>query len=404
MLAFYDKATTSFRAINPRWVQHIVGWKGAIGRRHGKLSSLVPSPYALVDALERWRLAAGGARIARAIALVQYVALLAKRRQRREIVPFAVAVGRPLALSPADIVVSTGSDWNLKDAATVAILKKRFGFRYVVMCYDIIPLLFPQYFMPDDARAFRNYWNEMFSLADKILVNSHRVASDIVAYCDRNGLSLAEFCLVRLGFDASLATTKALLPADLQPGRYIIFVSTIEPRKGHGMLIRVWQRLLEASVPQRQNFKLVFVGRRGWQIDDVFDRIGDKELWNGTLIHLTGVADDTLASLYREAAFCVYPSQYEGFGLPIIEAFSLGKAVIASTGGALPETVGRFSPCLDPNDEDAWFETLKTWIEHPDVREPYESMIRAEFSWPTWDQAASQILDVLKPNQCTGGG
>ncbi len=99
------------------------------------------------------------------------------------------------------------------------------------------------------------------------------------------------------------------------------------------------------------------------------------------------------------AAFCVYPSLYEGFGLPVIEAFSLGKAVIASSGGALPETVGRFAPCLDPNDEDAWFETLKQWIEDPAIRERHETIIRAEFSWPTREQAAPLILGLPPKSQ-----
>ena len=132
--------------------------------------------------------------------------------------------------------------------------------------------------------------------------------------------------------------------------------------------------------------------RRGWGIDAVLDQIDDEDFCGGTLVHLAGVDDGTLAALYGGAAFCVYPSLYEGFGLPVIEAFSLGKAVIASSGGALPETVGRFAPCLDPNDEAAWFETLKQWIEQPEVRARHEAVIRAEFSWPTFEQAAAQIL------------
>jgi len=99
--------------------------------------------------------------------------------------------------------------------------------------------------------------------------------------------------------------------------------------------------------------------------------------------------------LYRAAAFCVYPSLYEGFGLPIIEAFSHHKAVIASSGGAVPETVGGLCPCLDPTDEDGWFHELKRWIENPDTRVHYEAKIRSEFSHPTWEQAAAQIFDAV---------
>ena len=75
--------------------------------------------------------------------------------------------------------------------------------------------------------------------------------------------------------------------------------------------------------------------------------------------------DSGIAALYRGAAFCLYPSRYEGYGLPVVEAFSYGKAVLASTGGALPEVVDGFSPCLDPLDAEAWRRMLRTWIEDP---------------------------------------
>jgi len=71
----------------------------------------------------------------------------------------------------------------------------------------------------------------------------------------------------------------------------------------------------------------------------------------GQIVIIEDADDQILSALYEGAAFCVYPSQYEGYGLPICEAFARGKAAIASTGGALPEVVGGLSPCLDPNDE-----------------------------------------------------
>lgn len=393
VLSVYDNAAGSFCAVNPRWAEHVVGWSGAIGRRHGRLTSFIPTPYTLVDALDRLRLAYGGETLSYIVKAAQRLVLLMRRR-RRGIVPYAIAVGPPLALSPRDVVIATGSEWALKDAAKIAALKKQFGFRYVVMCYDIIALVFPQYFPPEHVAAFRRYWNQIFPLADRILVNSRTVARDIADYCGRNGLRFAEPELVPLGFEVTLRAATMPLPTSLQAGRYILFVSTIEPRKGHGMLIRVWQRLVAANVAQRAGFKLVFVGRRGWGVNAVLDQIADKDFCGGTLVHLAEVDDGTLASLYGGAAFCVYPSLYEGFGLPVIEAFSLGKAVIASSGGALPETVGRFAPCLDPNDEDAWFETLKQWIQDPEIRRPYEAIIGAEFSWPTWEEAAPLILGL----------
>ena len=194
-----------------------------------------------------------------------------------------------------------------------------------------------------------------FRQADRVLANSRRVEAD-AAYCAQSlAIRAPDIKVVPLGLSSSRRRRAPVPPAGwLEGGRFVLFVGTIEPRKGHGMLIRVWRRLLAAGIPQRHLFKLAFVGRRGWMVDDLFPQI-DELSRGGTLVHLADVSDGELTGIYRACAFCVYPSLYEGFGLPIVEAFSFGKAVIASTGGAVPETAHGLAPCLDPTDEDAWF-------------------------------------------------
>jgi glycosyltransferase involved in cell wall biosynthesis len=115
-----------------------------------------------------------------------------------------------------------------------------------------------------------------------------------------------------------------------------------------------------------------------------------------SLLMLANVDDSTLSSLYKGAAFCLYPSQYEGFGLPIVEAFLHGRAVIASTGGAIPDVVGEFSPCLDPSDEEAWYTTFRRWIIDPNARVPYEEAIRARFTAVTWSDAAQNFFQMVE--------
>ncbi len=288
-----------------------------------------------------------------------------------------------------------GYDWFNQDPASIAVRKRRQGFQYVVMCYDIIPLQFPQFFAERDVVRLRRYWQATFVLADRVLVNSQRVGCDIRDYCVTADLRPPDVKVVPLGFDPPRRQTDMALPAGLEPSRFILFVSTIEPRKGHAMLVKLWRRLLAAGVPQKHRFKLVFVGRRGWKVDALKRQIDDPASFGGSLVHLEGIGDGDLAALYAAAAFCVYPSIYEGFGLPVVEAFSYGKAVIASTGGGLPETVGDFSPCLDPHDEEAWFTALKCWIEDPAARAPYEATIRDSFSWPNWDAAAAQFFEAV---------
>ena len=134
----------------------------------------------------------------------------------------------------------------------------------------------------------------------------------------------------------------------------------------------------------------------------------DTPAVKGSLIILPQADDVLLDLLYRNAAFCLYPSFYEGYGLPVVEAFARGKAVIASNGGSLAEVVGDFSPSLDPRDEDAWFETLRRWIVDPSARAPYEAALRERFRHPSWEEVGAMFyheVDALAagPTQAAAG-
>jgi glycosyltransferase involved in cell wall biosynthesis len=213
-------------------------------------------------------------------------------------------------------------------------------------------------------------------------------------YCGEHGLQLSRTAITRFGADAAVGSKdgSCVNRLGLTQGKYILFVGTIEPRKGHRFLLGVWRRLLEAGVPQKEGFKLVFVGRPGWMVDDLLADIEKEQANSGTLIVEMNATDDDLAALYEQAAFCAYPSEYEGYGLPVVEAFLHGKSVIASNGGAIPEIAVEFSPCLDPRDERVWYETMRSWIVDPTVRQPFEAAIRDRFKRTTWDEAAAAFF------------
>jgi glycosyltransferase involved in cell wall biosynthesis len=410
VLAVYDPAIPAFRQVSPDWAGTVLGWDGAIDaltfdhRRHWPLLRRWLSPrYPLLMALERRRLTAGSARLRHFTGCLQQVLWLGRPlpapftghdHRRIAVVSADHALGQPLVPGPQDTVVTAGYDWVNQSPARIDAGRRHHGFRYVAMCHDIIALQFPD-LLPDHAvAAFRSYWPAMLSAADRILVNSRQVELDIRAYCASAAIPPADIRRVTLGFDPPRSQPPAILPAGLEPQRFILFVSTIEPRKGHAELLRFWERLLAAGVPQRLRFKLVLIGRGGWNVEALLRRIDEPAAFEGCLLHLEDIDDAQLSALYDDAAFCVHPSRYEGFGLPILEAFAHGKAVIASTSGALPETVDGFSPCLDLADEEAWFAMLRRWIEEPAARAPYEAKIRDSFAGPDWDQAAARIFEA----------
>jgi glycosyltransferase involved in cell wall biosynthesis len=232
----------------------------------------------------------------------------------------------------------------------------------------------------------------MLPVLDQWLFSAQAIQSDLTRWCDRMSVVPPSSAIVDFGYDPPPLDEIAPLPASLRSGKFALFVSTIEPRKGHATMLTAWERLLARRLPQQHDFRLVFVGRPGWMVDDVLRRLKTPP-WG--VVYLSGCADRELGALYRHAAFCCYPSQYEGYGLPLIEAFARGKAVMSSSGGALPETAEPFAPCLNPLDIDAWTATLGDWIEHPELVAAREREIAEHFRHPDWPEAAASIFGVL---------
>lgn len=300
----------------------------------------------------------------------------------------------PVELRPDDVTLALQSDWIHIDVAAVLDQRDAAGSRFVAICHDIIPLLFPQWFSDADVLAFRRHFEQVFARADRVLFTSRRTAEDVVSWCVENGIACAGHRIVPLGADTFPETVPAALPPPLEAGRFAVFVSTVEPRKNHAMLVEAWRGLLRDGTVSRTGFKLVFVGRKGWKMGDFFDTIANDPELAGTVIHLQGIGDDVLAALYRDAAFCLYPSIYEGYGLPPIEALARGKALIASTGGPIPELVGDFAICLDPGDTAAWEARMRAWMTGSD--EPARLAARAlrDYRAITWEESSRALFDA----------
>ncbi len=421
--AFFDPGTGGFRELDREVANDLISQRTAIdtlsfvspARKGKRKTDRIPRPLQplamwllqsrrmALQTLERFRLAHPDGRAAafadtvqRAIMGHKYRAVMVRPDgSRRAYVTTDMILGPPIELTFRDTLVCAGAGWTHDDIRAIAEAKRRSGFRFVLLCFDIIPLMFPKFYKPADIAIHRDYCHVAFPLADLVVFNSNTVAADVRAYCEANGLALGRTAVSMLGADIRPTAANVPLPAGLEPDRYALLVSTIEPRKGHRMIYQAWLALLEAGIPQRTGFKLVFAGRIGWMVEDLVAELrGDPRL-AGTLEILTDADDDEVAALYQHAAFCLYPSEYEGYGLPVIEAFFHGKAVLASTGGAVPEVAGAFSPCLDPGDLAAWRDMLRLWIETPQARSAYVECIRASFHRPTWDQSAEGFFALV---------
>ena len=422
--AFFDPEMRRFRSFGPAMARSLIAQDAAFdalsfvnpARKGRRKTDRIPQalrPYArwvlqfrrtLLQTLEQVRLTTPSRRTAAFADRMQQVIMSKKYRAmmikpdgtRRANLSKETAFGPPIDLTAHDTLVCVGAGWAHNDIAAIAALKRQVGFRFVLFCHDIIPELFPHYYKAADVKMHRDYCHRAFAAADLVICNSRRIEADVRAWSEAEGLALGATAVCPLGADTSPPDAEAPLPPGLERERYALLVSTIEPRKGHRLIYDAWVRLLEGGIPQRRRFKLVFAGREGWMVDELMRDLRRDPRTAGTLLVLTDASDATVAALYRDAAFCLYPSRYEGYGLPLIEAFRRGKAVLASTGGAVPEVVGDFSPCLNPTDTEAWRATLEKWIEDPAARVPFETRIRTSFRHRDWNEAAQAFFALAR--------
>ncbi len=180
------------------------------------------------------------------------------------------------------------------------------------------------------------------------------------------------------------------------PPQYLLYLGTLEPRKNLLMLLRAYTSL---PLETRSAFPLLLVGNWGWNTADLADYY-EREARHRGVLHLGYVADEHLATLYNGARALVFPSFYEGFGLPPVEMLACGGAVLASTAGAVVETVGQHAFLLDPHDEDGWRRALLRVIEDSDWwRWLRDGAVRAAAPY-TWVRCAATTLAVYR--QVTG--
>jgi glycosyltransferase involved in cell wall biosynthesis len=176
------------------------------------------------------------------------------------------------------------------------------------------------------------------------------------------------------------------------PSRYLLYVGTIEPRKNLITLLHAYCSLSESI---RRDYPLVLVGGWGWNATDV-SRFLDAKGTAAGVIHLGYVPEDHLSALYNGARALVFPSFYEGFGLPPVEMLACGGAVIASTADAVVETVGRQAHLIEPLDLDGWRAAMTRVVLDDDW---WRSLRQGavEVAKPfTWEQCAADTLRVYR--------
>lgn len=315
-----------------------------------------------------------------------------KIQQIKEVTRNDAVNDRPVPFAPGDILLSTGATWQFPSYAAKIDRVRAIGVRFAPFVHDMVPLLFPEWSVKSTTEGFEVWAREVLIRADIVFANSNATARDVARYARQEGLRIPR--AIKLPMGASFPGQADVDAPSLHPRPFVLFVSTLEPRKNHAGMLRLWRRLL-ASLPEAQVPDLVFAGRVGWMAHDVIAQAENADWLGGKLRLIEGPGDAELASLYRDCMFTIYPSFYEGWGLPVTESLSFGKPVAASNRASIPEAGGDFCAYFDPDDLNDAYRIISGLILNPERVATLQRRIAGEFRPPSWRDCAAAIIAVL---------
>lgn len=299
--------------------------------------------------------------------------------------------GVDIAFAPGDWLVCLGAGWNRPYAANLLQELRAQGAGFALLVYDLIPETFPEWCQYSVAQDFAYWLRHVVPKATRVFTISRHTAADFGACMARLGFDVPEPLVLPVGSHRVAGARQAVLA----PRPYVLVVGTIEIRKNHAALLRVWRRLLldppPGGVPE-----LVIAGKPGWLTGDLMQQLRDTGGLGGYIRLVEAPGEAALAALYAGCLFTVFPAFYEGWGLPVTESLCHGKTVAASRNAAIPEAGGAFCAYFDPDDVSEMYRVIRGLVEHPDRVAALEALIADGFHPPGWGDTAACLLSALE--------
>lgn len=282
-----------------------------------------------------------------------------------------------------------------------------------VIIHDLTPILFPKFHIKRSTIIHKLLLKRVIKNADIIITPSENTKKDILKYQSTKAKIIAvppgieheeeieeekpilEF--FKTGDPTKLRmspTQKPPTDPPIQSTPYLLYLGTIEPRKNLETLIEAFAEL--NSRGEIRGLNLVLAGDVGWKAENILKKIAEANAKLDAQIILTGyLTEEEKKNYYKHAEIFIYPSLYEGFGIPPLEAMAQETAVICSTGGSLKEVFSDNALTFEPKDKQKLKQHIKTLIQNPRLK---KEMTRKALEYSktfNWEKSASEILKVL---------
>lgn len=268
----------------------------------------------------------------------------------------------------------------------------------VISIMDLAFLHFPEYFTQKDLTQLKSWTSYSVKKAKAIVTISESTKNDIIKLYGIPGQMVR---VVYLGIKKTVTLTPHIYTMQELQTKYginkdfVLFVGTLQPRKNIARLIEAFSELLKEKKYENSPLQLVIVGKKGWQYDEILaspKKYGVED----RVKFLDFVPDEELVMLYKNALCFAWPSLYEGFGLPILEAMKMGCPVITSNVSSMPEAGGDAALYVDPENVEDITKKLDKLVSSPELRKEMVEKGKKQVQKFSWEKTAKETLAVLE--------
>lgn len=278
---------------------------------------------------------------------------------------------------------------------------RRKNLKTTVTIHDLAFKYFPQFFPRKDLRRLNLFADFAIKHSDKIIAVSNSTKKDILKFYP--DIKEDKIKVIYHGFDSELfnknyseeiinSTLLKFNPAIAgQNFKYILYVGALQPRKNLEILIEAFERVKK----EKPDLKLVLAGGKAWMWDKILERISHSAYRNDIIITGTVPFED-IAVLYRNADVFVFPSLYEGFGIPILEAFASKVPVICANNSSLPEVGGDAALYFDGKNPEDLASKIKNVLDDEDLKNDLIKKGEIQIKKFSWEKCAKETLEVIK--------
>ncbi len=263
--------------------------------------------------------------------------------------------------------------------------------KVITTIYDMSYKLYPETLDKRNLKRITRDINYSIERSDIIITISENAKKEIL---EEFSLDHDRVKIIYPSFDTIISDQPFHTIADKFniPSKYILYVGNLEPRKNINTLIKSFAELKKES---DLDYHLVIAGQKGWLYDDIFKTVEDLGMSNH--ITFTGyVSTEDKSALYKNASLFVYPSLYEGFGIPILEAMSSGVPVICSNTSSMPEVAGNAAILINPDNPNNIADAMYKLLSSEDLRNKKVELGYQQIKKFSWDKSAAELIEIYR--------